>query len=151
MIAASALARWLALPNSFWIGVTALLVMRPDLHKATLRGVSRILGTLIGAALSTLIASGLRPGPHFLLVLVILFAWLCYALIDVNYALFAVSITAYVVFLLAVGGLPEKAVIAERAMNTVIGGSLALLVHAPFAFFASKRARERPSHAPHGA
>jgi hypothetical protein len=151
MIAASAFARWLALPNSYWIGVTALLVMRPDLHQATLRGVSRIIGTLVGAALSTLIASGLRPGPHMLLALVLIFAWFCYALIYVNYALFAVCITAYVVFLLAVGGLPEKTVIAKRALNTVIGGSLALLVHVPFAFFASKRERERPSHAPDGA
>jgi uncharacterized membrane protein YccC len=85
------------------------------------------------------IASSLRPGPHALVILVLVFAWVCYAVLNVNYALFAAGVTSYVVFLLALAGLPETAIIRHRAVNTLAGGALALLFHALFAFIARRR------------
>ena len=129
---ASAAYRYLALPNGYWIPMTAAIVTKPELRQTFQRGFARVIGTLAGAALATLIASALRPMPWILASLVVIFAWICYALIYVNYAAFAVSVTAYVVFILALAGLPETALIPHRMLNTLLGGVVALIVHAIF-------------------
>jgi uncharacterized membrane protein YccC len=129
---AASLYRWLALPNGYWIPMTAAIVMKGTLQQTFQRGLARIVGTLAGAALATLIAAGLRPDPWILAVLVAIFAGSCYLLIYVNYAAFAVCLTSYVVFLLALAGLPENALIVHRSLNTILGGAIALTVHAAF-------------------
>jgi uncharacterized membrane protein YgaE (UPF0421/DUF939 family) len=106
--------------------------MKGTLLQTFQRGLARILGTLAGAALATLIAATLRPDPWILAVLVVVFTGSCYLLIYVNYIAFAVCLTSYVVFLLALAGLPESAVIAHRSMNTILGGAIALAVHTVF-------------------
>ncbi|MCW3062730.1 MAG: hypothetical protein JWQ02_4551 [Capsulimonas sp.] len=129
---AAAIARLLHLTNGYWVPMTALLVLKSDFHQTFTRGLARIGGTLVGAGVATLIAATLRPGPAVLMILVVLFAWLCFTLLRVNYALYAVCITSYIVFQLAIAGLPEMHVIAARALDTMIGGSLAVLAHAPW-------------------
>ena len=113
----------------YWVPMTALLVLKPDLQQTLLRGVARIGGTLIGAAVATLIAATLRPEPAALVLLVLLSAALCYALLNVNYGLYAIAITAYVAFLLALAGLPELVVVRARVLNTALGGLCAFLGH----------------------
>jgi hypothetical protein len=129
---AAALYRWLAIPNGYWIPMTAAIVIKGTLRQTFQRGLARIVGTLAGAALATLIAAGLRPDPWILAALVVIFAGSCYLLIYVNYATFAVCLTSYVVFLLALAGLPESGLIAHRSLSTVLGGAVALAVHAAF-------------------
>jgi len=129
---AATLYRWLALPNGYWIPMTAAIVMKGTLQQTFQRGLARIVGTLAGAVLATLIASSLRPDPWILAALVAIFAGSSYLLIYVNYATFAVCLTAYVVFLLALAGLPENALIAHRSLSTILGGAIALAVHAAF-------------------
>ncbi len=129
---AAALYRWLATPNAYWIPMTAAIVMKGTLQQTFQRGLARIVGTLAGAALATLLAAILRPDPWVLAALVVLFTGLSYLMIYVNYVTFAVCLTAYVVFLLALAGLPESAVIAHRSMSTILGGAIALAIHAVF-------------------
>jgi hypothetical protein len=134
VLAVSAAAyRYLALPNGYWIPMTAAIVMRPMLVQTFQRGLARILGTLAGAAVATVIASLLRPQPWILVALVVFFVWACYMVIFVNYALFAICLTAYVVFVLALAGLPESGLIVHRTVNTLLGGGIAWIVHALFA------------------
>jgi uncharacterized membrane protein YccC len=109
--------------------MTALLVLKPDLQQTLIRGFARIGGTLVGAAIATLIAATLRPDPPALVVLVLLSAALCYVLLNVNYAAYAIAITAYVAFLLALAGLPELVVVRARVVNTALGGLCAFLGH----------------------
>lgn len=125
--------RLLAPPNGYWIPMTAALVVRPDLRQTFGRGVARIVGTLAGAAVATLIASTLRPVPSVLVALTLAFAAMAYLFLQVNYATFTACLTSYVVFVLALAGLPEKAVIAHRIINTLIGGATAFAVHAALA------------------
>ena len=73
-----------------------------------------------------------------------LFAWLAYALVNVNYGLFAVFLTAYIVFLLDFGGLSTKVVVAHRTLNTALGGGLALLSYVTVLI----RRRHLPDHPP---
>jgi hypothetical protein len=128
-----ALARGMSLENGYWIPMTAAIVTRPELHQTFQRGMARIVGTLAGAALATLIALALRPLPSVLAGLALLFAAACYLLVYVNYATFAACLTSYVVFLLALAGAPEAATIPHRVVNTLLGGTIAGLGHAAFA------------------
>jgi uncharacterized membrane protein YccC len=113
--------------------MTAGVVMRPDFPQTVQRGLARTLGTLAGAALATVVAAHLRPSPPMLAVLVVIFAAASHLLVYVNYVAFSVYVTSYVVFLLSLAGLPESAVIAHRVVNTLLGGTVALAVHAIFA------------------
>jgi uncharacterized membrane protein YccC len=121
--------RWLNLRQWYWVPMTALLVLKPDLQQTLVRGLARIAGTLVGAAIATLIAATLRPEPPVLVALVIVSAALCYVLLNVNYAAYAIAITAYVAFLLALVGLPELVVVRARVLNTALGGLCAFLGH----------------------
>ncbi len=115
------------LPNGYWVPMTALLVLRPAFQPTFHRGVLRVLGTVGGAALATLLVRELRLDPLTVGAMTVLFAWAAYALVNVNYGLFAVFLTAYIVFLLDFGGLSTRVVVAHRTLNTALGGSLALL------------------------
>ena len=116
-----------ALPNGYWVPMTALIVLKPDFQQTFFRGVERVIGTMIGAGLATLLVHELQLDLATTGLLVVLFAWLGYALINVNYALYAVFLTAYIVFLLDFGGLSTHVVVLHRTVNTALGGGLALL------------------------
>ncbi len=60
-------------------------------------------------------------------MLIVLCAWVAYTLLNVNYGLFAIFLTGYIVFLLDFGGLSTQSVVARRTINTALGGGLALL------------------------
>ncbi len=124
---AAAMEHFTGLPNGYWVPMTALLVLRPAFQPTFHRGVLRVLGTIVGAALATLLVRELRLDPLTLAALTALFAWLAYALVNVNYGLFAVFLTGYIVFLLDFGGLSARVVVAHRTLNTALGGGLALL------------------------
>jgi hypothetical protein len=120
--------RHFAFANGYWIPMTALLVLRPGLTDTANRAISRTVGTLAGAMLASYSLAHLKPDPPTLAVLVLLFAWLSYALNNVNYGLFTLCLTAYIVSLLALASLPGKEVAYHRAVSTIIGGALALTV-----------------------
>ncbi len=115
------------LPNGYWVPMTALLVLRPAFQPTFQRGVLRVAGTILGAALATLLVRALHLDMVTVGLLTALFAWLAYAFVNVNYGVFAVFLTGYIVFLLDFGGLSTRVVVAHRTLNTALGGGLALL------------------------
>ena len=115
-----------ALPNGYWVPMTALIVLKPDFQQTFFRGVERVIGTVLGAGLATLLVHAVRLDLVTMAGLIVVFAWLGYALINVNYALYAVCLTAYIVFLLDFGGLSTHVVAMHRTVNTAVGGGLAL-------------------------
>ncbi len=115
------------LPNGYWVPMTALLVLRPAFQPTFQRGVLRVAGTIVGAALATLLVRTLHLNEVTTAMLIALFAWLAYALLNVNYGLFAIFLTAYIVFLLDFAGLSTRVIVAHRTINTALGGGLALL------------------------
>lgn len=115
------------LPNGYWVPMTALLVLRPAFQPTFQRGVLRVAGTIVGAALATLLVRTFPLDAAATAMLSALFAWLAYSLINVNYGLFAIFLTAYIVFLLDFAGLSTQVVVAHRTLNTALGGGLALL------------------------
>lgn len=115
--------------SGYWVPMTTLLVVRADLFQTLTRGVMRVTGTLLGAGIAGLIAAHLHPSPAVLALLVVFFAWWAFAVLNVNYALYTLTLTAYIVFLLALSGLPPAAVVHRRAAYTLLGGAFALLAY----------------------
>jgi hypothetical protein len=114
--------------SGYWIPMTALIVLKPGLADTVSRAVARTLGTVAGAWLISIFVAHFTPSPLALVVFTAVFAWLSYGTQNVNYALFAVCLTGYIVFLLSLNKLPEIEIAHRRALCTAIGGALALTV-----------------------
>jgi uncharacterized membrane protein YccC len=126
LTAAGVLAHVLPVQRGYWITLTTLLVLRPDFTTTLSRGVARIAGTIVGVVAATAIVVAVPDTPHITLALAIFFAAISYAAFQVNYGLFSLTVTAYVVFLLALVGTPEATAVQNRLVATVIGGLLAM-------------------------
>jgi uncharacterized membrane protein YccC len=135
--------------SGYWIPMTALLVLRPGLTDTVSRAIARTIGTLTGALVATFSLAHLSPNPSVLVALVLLFAWLAYSLNTVNYALFTVCLTAYIVCLLALNSLPGNEIAVRRAICTVIGGALALSVRLVVIRYRSRRVEEAKRYSQH--
>jgi len=133
--------RLVHLQRGYWLPMTALLVLRPEYHDTVARGVSRVAGTIVGAAIATVMVHLFTPSPPMLTLLVLLFVWGCYALFRINYAVFAACLTGYVVFILMLSGVAEMTAASLRAMYTIEGGALALAAYAVWPTWASQTAR----------
>jgi uncharacterized membrane protein YccC len=125
--------------NGYWIPMTALLVLKPQWANTLSRGIARMLGTVAGAGFALLLAY-LLPFPAWVMpTLVLVGAWGCYALQAVNYAGFSVFVTLYIVFLFRFGGFSETSAAHIRLVNTVLGGTLALIIDAIWKIAAGRR------------
>jgi hypothetical protein len=122
--------RYWHLRNGYWLPMTALLVLRPQWNSTLSRGIARTLGTLAGAGIALLLARFVPLNMVVVVALVLVCAWGCYALQAVNYAVFSMFTTMYVVFLFRVGGFSQTAAAHVRLMNTALGAAAALLVDA---------------------
>lgn len=125
---ATEIARHLHYPSGYWIPMTALVVLKPAVVDTVNRVAARTLGTLAGAACISFLLAHLNPGIIPLALLTILFAWLGYGFVNVNYALFTFSVTGYIVFLLSLDKTPEFEVAVHRTICTLIGVSIAVCV-----------------------
>jgi uncharacterized membrane protein YccC len=118
----------LPLAHAQWIGLTVILVLRPDFATTFTRGVARVAGTVGGAVLASIVAL-FHPTADAYIALAIVYAGCAFALFNVSYAIFSLAITGYIVYLLAYGGANEHASALDRVVATVIGGLLALIAY----------------------
>lgn len=120
--------RRLHYPSGYWIPMTALLVLKPDLTDTVSRAIARTLGTMCGAISVSFCLAHIHTTPVVLAAFTILFAWISYGILNVNYALFSTAITGYIVFLLSLNEIPGPTTAERRTFCTVLGGSIALCV-----------------------
>jgi len=126
---ATAAAHAFAIPRGYWASITVLLVLKPEFGETYVRGVGRIIGTLAGAGVVVGLVAVLGSHPSVLTALLLAFVFASYLLFRVNYAVFTLCITGYVVLLLYLAGVPGRMAAEYRALNTLIGGALALAVY----------------------
>ena len=141
LTAAGVLADVLPVQRGYWITLTAALVLRPDFTTTLSRGIARIAGTIVGVVAATAIVLAVPNTPHITLALAILFAAISYAAFQLNYGLFSLTVTAYVVFLLALLGTPEATAVQNRLVATIIGGLLAMASYVIWPTWESARTR----------
>ena len=112
--------------DGFWIPEAALLIMRPDPQLTRRRAVLRIIGSVAGAALTTLLLLALRPDPTLLAVLAVLASAIAFSVQRVNFGLYITFVTCIFVLLTAFGGLPARTAIANRVVDNLIGSAIAV-------------------------
>lgn len=112
--------------SGYWIPMTALLVLKPDLVDTASRAIARTLGTMCGAIAISFCLAHMHLTQVGLAAFTMFFAWLAYGVLNVNYALFSMAVTGYIVFLLSLNQIPGQLVAERRTFCTVLGGTIAL-------------------------
>jgi len=120
----------LPVERGYWIPMTVVLVLRSDFLTTFTRGIARLLGTMLGAVLTTLLVVFLAPSQPVLVAIITIAAYLMYSTLFANYAIFSVAVTMAVVFLLSFTTHQTVMTAVYRAIDTAIGGVLALLMYA---------------------
>jgi uncharacterized membrane protein YccC len=125
-----ALGRAISVQRTYWIPMTIAIVLKPDFTATVSRGILRLSGTFAGLVLATVlfhfVHSGIATDITLLAVFIFLLRWVG----PTNYGIFVTALSALVVLLIALTGVPPREVISARAINTAIGGVLAMVAYA---------------------
>jgi uncharacterized membrane protein YccC len=127
--AAEVIVRAAGLPHGYWGVLTIFIVLRPDYSSTLYRGLQRAAGTIVGAGLGVLTVRLGHLGVGVLLAALAISLLAAYAVFTVNYLLYAVFLTDFVVVLLALLGLPPEPTAVDRLIGTGVGTGLALLAY----------------------
>jgi len=125
----TALARSFGLERGYWLPMTIAIVLKPDFITTFSRGVLRIIGTLAGLLLATVLFHILPAGPWTDVALVTVFTLILRWAGPANYGIFVVAISGIAVVLIAITGVSPQSAILARAINTTLGGALALAAY----------------------
>jgi hypothetical protein len=126
--------------HGYWVPLTVLFVLKPELGLTEERIAMRGAGTLFGLFVATPLAMLIGGLPLVESLAMMLAAGLCFALLALEYALFTAAITSFVVILAHAMGQSAWQAADQRAVGTVIG--LAVSV-AAFFLWSNKRLEER--------
>jgi uncharacterized membrane protein YccC len=126
---AEVIAQGSGLSHGYWIVLTIFIVLRPDYSSTVYRGLQRAAGTVVGAGLGVATALLIKVSLTALLCGVAVSLLAAYAVFTVNYLLYAVFLTDFVVVLLALLGLPPDPTALARLVGTGIGTGLAILAY----------------------
>lgn len=143
LVAASELYRRLGVQSGYWIPMTALLVQKPAFFETLTRALLRVTGTILGAVLASVFVVHVQPSPVLLAVLASVCALCGFATNGVNYGLFSLFLTSYIVFLLGLNTMPGPEIAHRRAYCTAFGAMIALVLHLD----ALRRHRANPAQA----
>jgi uncharacterized membrane protein YccC len=126
--AATGLAVWLTyhlgIERGYWVTLTALVVLQPYTGATVIKGVQRVVGTVLGGLISAAIPMVIHD-PRALLVLIPLLAITTVAVLPLNYGLYAVFLTPTFVLLAEVGA-GDWSLAKMRVIDTILGAGIAL-------------------------
>ncbi|MGB6455451.1 MAG: FUSC family protein [Streptosporangiaceae bacterium] len=117
------------LSHGYWAVLTIFIVLRPDYSSTLYRGLQRAAGTVAGAGLGLATVQLARISLTALLVGIGVSLLAAYAVFTVNYLLYGVFLTDFVVVLLALLGLPPEPTALARLAGTGLGTGLAILAY----------------------
>jgi len=117
------------LSHGYWAVLTIFIVLRPDYSSTLYRGLQRAAGTVAGAGLGVATVLLAKVSLTALLAGVAVSLLAAYSVFTVNYLLYAVFLTDFVVVLLALLGLPPGPTAIARLIGTGLGTGLAILAY----------------------
>ncbi|HSZ46236.1 MAG TPA: FUSC family protein [Streptosporangiaceae bacterium] len=126
---AEVIAQASGLSHGYWIVLTIFIVLRPDYSSTLYRGLQRAAGTVVGAGLGVATVLLLKVSLTALLCVIGVSLVAAYAVFTVNYLLYAVFLTDFLVVMLALLGLPPDPTAVARLIGTGIGTGLAILAY----------------------
>jgi uncharacterized membrane protein YccC len=129
--------------RTYWLPMTVVLVLKPEFTATFTRGLLRIAGTIVGLLLATGLFHMFQLHVPEQIILIFAFVFLLRWLGPANYGIFGIVVSALIVLLLAIGGIPPKDVIWARGINTAAGGILTLLAYRLWPSWERSRISER--------
>ncbi|MFD2743938.1 MULTISPECIES: FUSC family protein [Sphingobacterium] len=112
--------------GSFWVLLTILVILKPGFGLTKERNVQRLMGTVIGGIVGALILVTIH-NQIVLFILLIFFFLIAYSLFRINYILFVVFLTPYVLIMISFTGVNTFEMAKERIFDTFIGGMVAFI------------------------
>lgn len=138
---AVAISRYAHLPHGYWLPMTAAIVLRPDFGATLNFGLLRVVGTVLGLVLTTLVLRFTPDAPWaHIAVLAILCVGFRY-LATAHYGIAVAALTGTVVILLSFEGVESAAAMTDRVLNTVLGSAMALVAYMLWPSWERTRAR----------
>ncbi len=117
------------LARSYWIALSAAVVLRPDFASTMTRGVARVVGSAFGVGAVGVLVAVAPPGSGVELLLAGVTAWGTFAFYQSSYAVGVAFLTGLVLVLIGGGQQVSLSVAGIRIVDTVIGGSVALVAY----------------------
>ncbi len=111
-----------------WLAISSLIVMRPPTRRALVVGLQRSLGTGVGVIAAVALAGAIGENTPGLVILFLASAFLMMAVREVNYALFAMFVTAVVVYSQRILGADPAESGIDRLAETTLGVLIAFVV-----------------------
>ena len=135
------LSRQLQLPHGYWLPMTAAIVLRPDFAATLNFGLLRVLGTVLGLILTTVLLhiTPNEPWAHLALMAVLCMAFRYLA--AAHYGVAVAALTGTVVILLSFNGVSPGAAVIDRVVNTALGCGMALVAYMVWPTWERGRAR----------
>ncbi len=140
---AEVIAQASGLAHGYWIVLTIFIVLRPDYSSTLYRGLQRAAGTAVGAGLGVATVLLVKVSITALLCGIAVSLLAAYAVFTVNYLLYAVFLTDFVVVLLAMLGSPPDPTAEYRLIGTGIGTGLAIIAYLLWPTWESTSATEK--------
>ncbi|MDB6127096.1 MAG: rane protein [Verrucomicrobia bacterium] len=114
------------IPRGYWLPLTVVVVLQPDYGSTRLRAAQRLLGTLVGSVLASLLLWLKLPAVVLLVAIAVTIFGFSYYLRK-NYAVAVFFVTLMVVLLTEASSSVTIAFTLERLIATMAGGTMAML------------------------
>jgi uncharacterized membrane protein YccC len=125
-----------------WVVLTIFIVLKPDYATTMHRGVQRSIGTILGVGLGVVSVGLAHVGTGGLVGAAGLSIAIAYAMFDINFLVYSMFISAWIVVLLDILGTPALSTAEARLFCTAIGSALALAAYAVWPTWARLNAPE---------
>jgi len=135
--------RFANIQHGYWIALTVLIVLRPETAHTYTRCVGRLGGIAAGVVVASLITAPLAPTGAVAVALAVVFLGLTYVAMRFGYIAASATLSAAIVFLLDATPATTGATLEDRLFAIVIGGGLAVGVHAALPDHALTRLHHR--------
>ena len=135
--------RFAPVEHGHWIGLTVLMVLRPETAHTYTRCVGRLAGIAVGAVLASLIVMLVHPAGLIAAVLAALALFAIYAVSRIGYIAASAGLAAATVFVLEIHVATAGATLEDRLFSIVIGGGLAVVAHVALPDHALTRLHQR--------
>jgi uncharacterized membrane protein YccC len=129
------------LPHGYWLPMTAAIVLRPDFAATFNFGLLRVVGTVLGLVLTTVLLYVTPDAPWAHLALMALLCMAFRYLAGAHYGIAVAALTGTVVILLSFEGVGSGAAVMDRVVNTALGSGMALLAYVAWPTWERSRAR----------
>jgi uncharacterized membrane protein YccC len=117
------------LPHGYWLPMTAAIVLRPDFAATFNFGLLRVVGTVLGLLLTTVLLYVTPDAPWAHLALMALLCMAFRYLAGAHYGIAVATLTGTVVILLSFEGVGSGAAVMDRVINTALGSGMALVAY----------------------